>query len=177
MKNIPIRSLFWTILIYFLVIIGGVIFLWPAPGLIALAVLLILLAIVFIIKRDWWSLVWFHRKKKEPEIRSRPAKETVMVLEDCESGEVHEVGKNGYDIGRKEDCDLVILDSSVSRHHCRITYRPETNHYYIEDLGSTYGTFVGVHRLPKNTKTLLKSGDMIAVNETKYIFRSQTKEN
>ncbi len=176
MNNIPIRSLFWTILIFLLVVLGFVTFLWPLKGLIILGILLILLAIVFIMKRDWWELVWFHRKKKEEAPAVRATKETIMVLEDCETGEIHEIGKNGYNIGRKSDCDLVISDASVSRNHCRITYRPETNHYYIEDLGSTYGTFVGVHRLPKDTKTLLKSGDMVAVNSNKFIFRNEIKK-
>ncbi|PIS47085.1 MAG: hypothetical protein COT17_05450, partial [Elusimicrobia bacterium CG08_land_8_20_14_0_20_51_18] len=46
----------------------------------------------------------------------------------------------GVTIGRKADNDLVLDNATVSGHHCKIYKAGET--FFIEDLGSTNGTFV-----------------------------------
>lgn len=43
-------------------------------------------------------------------------------------------------IGRADDCNLRVADSSVSSHHCRVTH--QASGFTVEDLGSTNGTFV-----------------------------------
>jgi len=49
-----------------------------------------------------------------------------------------------YTVGRDDDSSLVVSRSSVSRHHARI-YR-ERDAWWVEDLGSTNGTFVNETR-------------------------------
>jgi hypothetical protein len=44
-------------------------------------------------------------------------------------------------IGREDDNHIVLDDERVSSHHALITVREEV--YWLEDLGSTNGTFVG----------------------------------
>ncbi len=44
-------------------------------------------------------------------------------------------------IGRHRECDLVLDDTSVSRHHAEVVPMPD-GHYYITDRNSTGGTFV-----------------------------------
>ena len=44
-------------------------------------------------------------------------------------------------IGRHQDCDLVLDDSSVSRYHAEVVLTPEGG-YYIADRGSSGGTFI-----------------------------------
>ena len=44
-------------------------------------------------------------------------------------------------IGRHQDCDLVLNDTSVSRRHAEVVPMSE-GHYYITDRNSTGGTFV-----------------------------------
>lgn len=48
-------------------------------------------------------------------------------------------------IGRSETCDLVLTDSKVSRRHARFFQRG--GKYFIEDLGSTNGTYVNNERI------------------------------
>ncbi|MGB0579786.1 MAG: FHA domain-containing protein, partial [Limisphaerales bacterium] len=45
-----------------------------------------------------------------------------------------------WKVGRGKDCDIQLVHKSVSRHHCVLTEEDEK--LRLEDLGSTYGTFV-----------------------------------
>ncbi|MFA9401962.1 MAG: FHA domain-containing protein [Anaerolineales bacterium] len=62
-------------------------------------------------------------------------------------------------IGRGEDCDLVLLDRQVSRHHARIHRTAEG--YVIEDLGSKNHTHLNGVRI--ESKVVLQDGDEIQV--------------
>src|SRR5437764_7679991 len=48
-------------------------------------------------------------------------------------------------IGSAEDNDLVISDRSVSRHHLEV--RRHKGQYFVVDLGSTNGTYIGSARV------------------------------
>ena len=61
-------------------------------------------------------------------------------------------------IGRSEDNDIHMKDSTVSSQHAKIvTYY---NASYIEDLGSTNGTYVNGKRVQKH---ILHPGDVISL--------------
>lgn len=71
-------------------------------------------------------------------------------------------------IGRSSDLDMVLVEDMVSRRHARITtYGGEI---YIEDFGSTNGSFVNGEKI---TKAKLKEGDRILVgtNIIKLVYR------
>ena len=63
-------------------------------------------------------------------------------------------------IGREPDCDLVLVDPSVSRHHARLSHG-DTG-WTITDLGSANGTFVNDERVQCR---LLSDGDRIRFGE------------
>jgi len=50
-------------------------------------------------------------------------------------------------LGRKPDCDIVIVDESASRRHAEIEQNTNSNVVTIRDLSSTNGTFVNRERL------------------------------
>lgn len=58
-------------------------------------------------------------------------------------------------IGRADDCDLVIADPSVSRHHLRVQY---DNGWMLKDLGSANGTWLGDQPI---TRHRLSAAEMI----------------
>lgn len=65
-------------------------------------------------------------------------------------------------IGREPINDVVFPDPEVSRRHARIV--AQNNNYYIEDLGSTNGTFVNGRRISSVTR--LSNGDIIDLGES-----------
>jgi len=75
------------------------------------------------------------------------------------------VGTHAVTIGRLPDNDLVIDNPAVSGRHARV-YR-EGNHYVLEDLKSTNGTFVNDKPIARHT---LLEGDVILVGKHTVVF-------
>ena len=65
-------------------------------------------------------------------------------------------------LGRGADCDVVITDHSMSRHHARITEAGGT--WTVEDLGARNGTFVNGERITAPRE--LTPGDTIKMGAT-----------
>lgn len=70
-------------------------------------------------------------------------------------------------VGRASDNDVQFPDRSVSRHHCRI--RREGADWWIEDLGSTNGTFVGGRAVLRPEQ--LRHGDEVVAGLTRFVFQ------
>ena len=63
-------------------------------------------------------------------------------------------------IGRDDDCGLTLNDHSISGHHAKIITL--FNATYIEDLGSTNGTFVNGKQVREHT---LHDGDVVTIGK------------
>lgn len=81
------------------------------------------------------------------------------------------VGTHAVTIGRLPDNDLVIDNPAVSGRHARV-YR-EGNHYVLEDLKSTNGTFVNDKPVARHT---LLEGDSVLVGKHTLVFTQQGGE-
>ncbi len=85
------------------------------------------------------------------------------------SGDVvreYDLDQETITIGRKADNDIHIDNLAVSGNHAKIL--TILNDSFIEDLGSTNGTFIGGEKITKRT---LHNGDVITIgkHELKYI--------
>lgn len=80
------------------------------------------------------------------------------------------INKETFLIGRSQECDLVIPDNTVTGKHCRIVYRKYSQTYYLEDLSSVNGTYLGVRRLEPFTQEKLLEGAKITVADRVYRF-------
>jgi hypothetical protein len=69
-------------------------------------------------------------------------------------------------VGRSRDCDIVLTDAGISRHHAQI--RPGPGGWTVEDLGSTNGVLVN-GRSVRGTQ-LLHSGDHLELGSTEIVF-------
>jgi diguanylate cyclase (GGDEF)-like protein len=76
------------------------------------------------------------------------------------------VGGGVVVIGRDPDCEVEVADGSVSRRHARLGVGPDGG-YYIEDLGSTNGTYVNDARV---ATAALRDGDYLRVGPCLYRF-------
>lgn len=81
----------------------------------------------------------------------------LSVLAGDPLGSVVRVGDEPIVIGRGEGADFVLNDPGLSWTHARLFRRGER--IYVEDLGSTNGTFVGTRQV--NAPTPLADGDRI----------------
>ena len=72
-------------------------------------------------------------------------------------------------IGRSKDNDLRIDDPTVSGHHAQIVTVFDSS--YVEDLGSTNGTFVNGDRAKTHT---LHNGDVLTIGHYQILFQSDT---
>ena len=70
-------------------------------------------------------------------------------------------------IGRSDDCSLKLDYPGIPRSHLRLVC--EEKNFFIEDLGSKYGTFIGKNKIEGKTK--LKPGDIVQIGELtlKYV--------
>ena len=75
------------------------------------------------------------------------------------------VGTQPISIGRLPDNNIVIDNPAVSGRHARV-YR-EGNHYVLEDMKSTNGTFVNARPVARHT---LLEGDVVLVGKHTLVF-------
>ncbi|MEP7358030.1 MAG: diguanylate cyclase, partial [Anaerolineales bacterium] len=78
-------------------------------------------------------------------------------------------------LGRKPECDIVIVDESASRRHAEIEHNTNTNVLTVRDLDSTNGTFVNRERLTE--PYVLGAEDQIRIGQHTLAvhFRARTE--
>lgn len=116
--------------------------------------------------------------EQEPEIKtSRPTVLLTQISKQPE-GILHYEGSNGcsdleikdtpFVIGSEETCDGYIPSGTVSRRHARITRVEDI--YFIEDLNSSNGTYVGGELLNYKVKMSLEKNEIILFADEKFRF-------
>jgi len=78
------------------------------------------------------------------------------------------LGEQAILIGRADDSTLVLTDDFASSRHARLTNR--TGQWYVEDLGSTNGTYLDQQRV--QGPLLVNPGQPIRIGQTVLELRS-----
>jgi hypothetical protein len=98
--------------------------------------------------------------------RGRAARQLVVTA-GALAGTRITLGEASISIGRAEDSTLVITDDYASARHARLM--PRTGQWYIEDLGSTNGTYLD--RAKVSTPTPVPLGVPIRIGRTSLELR------
>jgi PAS domain S-box-containing protein len=86
---------------------------------------------------------------------------TLKILKGRKTGQNYDLTGDSTVLGRHPNCDLVLPDETVSRHHARIIRNADT--YYVEDLSSRNGTYLNGRRVDGATR--LNDNDHIQIHE------------
>ena len=70
--------------------------------------------------------------------------------------------QNPLELGRAESCHIRLEDTYASQHHARLSSRDGS--WFIEDLGSTNGTYVNDHRV--QAPLAVHTGDVVRIGKT-----------
>jgi hypothetical protein len=101
----------------------------------------------------------------ERAVASGEALAYVVLFTGGEPGRTYALKRNTILIGRADDADVHIADTSVSSNHARIVGRSEG--FEIVDLDSTNGTFVAGKRVSRSS---LRNGDHVTVGSVEFMF-------
>jgi pSer/pThr/pTyr-binding forkhead associated (FHA) protein len=91
----------------------------------------------------------------------------VLVVEGANEGESASLDDAPILIGRGSDASIRLDDDYVSTRHARIA--SSGDQWFVEDLGSTNGTYIGSHRLTQ--PTTLQLGTKIRIGKTTLELR------
>src|SRR4051812_34934776 len=91
---------------------------------------------------------------------------TLIMYRDDGSHRPFTVTKDETIVGRREDCDLRIAVSDVSRKHSKLTL--EGDALRIEDLGSSNGTFVNGKKVAASA---IKAGDVVQIGPVTFVVQ------
>jgi FHA domain len=110
----------------------------------------------------------FRQPAKAAKGRRRGKTPSVVVVrgEDGRKLSSHPLNET-VQIGRAEACHVRIDDRYASQFHARLY--PRNGSWYVEDLGSTNGTYLNRHRLTASTE--VHAGDVVRIGKTTLELR------
>jgi pSer/pThr/pTyr-binding forkhead associated (FHA) protein len=104
-----------------------------------------------------------NKPQKQPKPRKRRGAPTQLVIsEGANAGVAVTLGAEPILLGRGADATIRLDDDYVSTRHARFV--PHGEDWYVEDLGSTNGTYIGSQRI--STPMVVAIGVQVRVGKT-----------
>jgi hypothetical protein len=94
---------------------------------------------------------------------------SLVVRQGANVGMTYHITRAEAVLGREEETDISVRDPEVSRRHARISW--QSGSHYVEDLGSTNGTFLNGNLV--TSPQPLRSGDTIGIGQTMLVFQTE----
>ncbi|EXF24802.1 signal peptide protein [Nesterenkonia sp. AN1] len=98
----------------------------------------------------------------------RPRPRRLLVSEGPLAGTEIPLGSASIMMGRAQECTLVLDDDYASGKHARLF--PQGSRWFLEDLGSTNGTWLGEDQLTR--ASTVEPGDRIRIGKTVLELRT-----
>ncbi|GAA1164240.1 FHA domain-containing protein FhaB/FipA [Nesterenkonia sandarakina] len=98
----------------------------------------------------------------------RPRPRRLLVSEGPLAGTELPLGSASIMMGRAQECTLVLEDDYASGKHARLF--PQGSRWFLEDLGSTNGTWLGEEQLTR--ASTVEPGDRIRIGKTVLELRT-----
>jgi pSer/pThr/pTyr-binding forkhead associated (FHA) protein len=108
-----------------------------------------------------------RKAASKPVKRPRGAPTQVVIVDGANAGEAVSLDEAPILIGRGADAAIRLDDDYVSTRHARIA--SSGDQWFVEDLGSTNGTYIGSHRLTQ--PTTLQLGSTVRIGKTTLELR------
>jgi serine phosphatase RsbU (regulator of sigma subunit)/pSer/pThr/pTyr-binding forkhead associated (FHA) protein len=93
----------------------------------------------------------------------------LVTLQGPEAGRRYALDKDCTVLGRQAECAICLFGRAVSRQHAQILLREQT--YFLEDLGSSNGTFLNNKRIPSRVAVPFNEGDVLTVGPHVFALR------
>ena len=107
------------------------------------------------------------KNRPKPARRPRGAPTHVAIIDGANPGEQISLHEAPLLIGRGTDAAIRLDDDYVSTRHARIA--ASGDQWFVEDLGSTNGTYIGTQRLTQ--PTTLQLGSQVRIGKTTLELR------
>lgn len=126
----------------------------------------------------WAVLTIWRDLREQSQFLSSPSIPN-LTLARLEAEENQRISFNASEIivGRSQNSDYSLLDDTVSAHHARFSYHH--NHWWVEDIKSTNGTFLNDERV--NVATVVVSGDELRCGQVNLLItiaeKNQSRES
>jgi hypothetical protein len=124
-----------------------------------------------------WALFTLWREiKQQGEFLSTSKKPGIYIRATLENGRElkQRFLQSEVLIGRDPNCDFPLTDESISAHHARISYHHAQ--WWLEDLNSTNGTFIGKSQV--TVPTVLITSDQFKCGNSLFTVEMEvTHEN
>ena len=95
------------------------------------------------------------------------------IIEDDAIIDEFELKGSEWRFGRSKENDVSINHQKASRNHFKV-FKVD-DHFFVEDLKSSNGTFLNGHKLPNATSIELNSGDIISIHDYRLLFEIKGK--
>ncbi|MEJ2725179.1 MAG: GGDEF domain-containing protein [Deltaproteobacteria bacterium] len=101
--------------------------------------------------------------------KARKSKPSLVIILGKPLGKRFPLNSKNQVIGRASECDISIIDRSLSRSHAEI-FKSEKGRYYIKDCGSTNGTYLNDRKVIPGKALAIKNGDFLKLGNMIFKF-------
>ena len=125
---------------------------------------------------DWRESTTIFKESVRPNLsdkglKGRNPENFLEIVEGPDIGQSLVLKDSEVCLGRHGQCELVLHDPEVSRRHLKIT--PGENGWWLDDLGSTNGSFVNGQRITHQTAV---PGDRIQIGQSVLVIQRSPLE-